>query len=245
MVLDRHLEWPGTWNARDLGGLRTTSGAFTRPRRIVRSDALDQLSAIGWARLGSFGIKTILDLRDVREAQQRPVAVPRGIARVHLPIEEGLDDDAEFAEWRRSGVLATPLYHRQFLERWPDRCAAALRGIAQAEKGGVLVHCGKGCDRTGLITLLVLELSNVVHDDIAEDFGLTRLWLRSGPARALGRKDDAAVIDALLAEHGFVDQRAVVLATLTDLHAAERLMEGGLTNAEIDSIRSRLLDPSS
>jgi len=41
------------------------------------------------------------------------------------------------------------LYHRPFLERMPQRAAAVVAVIADAEPGGVLVHCAAGQDRAG------------------------------------------------------------------------------------------------
>lgn len=38
------------------------------------------------------------------------------------------------------------------------------------EPGGVVVHCGIGRDRTGLITLLLLALAGVAAEDIAADY---------------------------------------------------------------------------
>ena len=40
----RQLDWDGCFNVRDLGGLRTAGGRTTRFGRIVRGDALDELT---------------------------------------------------------------------------------------------------------------------------------------------------------------------------------------------------------
>jgi protein tyrosine/serine phosphatase len=64
LSFDRHLNWEGCFNARDLGGLRTTDGCVTRWGAVVRSDSLDHLSAAGWSALQAHGIRTIVDLRN-------------------------------------------------------------------------------------------------------------------------------------------------------------------------------------
>jgi hypothetical protein len=46
---ERLLDWEGCFNVRDLGGLRTRDGQETRRGRVVRADALDGLTAAGWA----------------------------------------------------------------------------------------------------------------------------------------------------------------------------------------------------
>jgi protein-tyrosine phosphatase len=60
--------------------------------------------------------------------------------------------------WRRvwdEGLDGTPLYYRPFLEEKAERCAAAVAALADARTGGVLVHCGIGRDRAGLVALLL------------------------------------------------------------------------------------------
>ncbi len=46
MERERHLDWDGCLNARDLGGLPTVSGRATRWRAVVRADNVDRLTAL-------------------------------------------------------------------------------------------------------------------------------------------------------------------------------------------------------
>ncbi len=52
---DRHLDWDGCFNVRDLGGLPAAGGGVTRWGAAVRADALDELTDAGWAALGELG----------------------------------------------------------------------------------------------------------------------------------------------------------------------------------------------
>jgi protein-tyrosine phosphatase len=70
-------------------------------------------------------------------------------------------------------VDGTPLYYRPFLERKIDRCVAAVRAVARAAPGGVVVHCGIGRDRTGLVSLLLLTLAGVTVDAVAGGYALS------------------------------------------------------------------------
>jgi protein-tyrosine phosphatase len=54
----RHLDWDGCFNARDLGGLATVDGGQTRRGAVVRADAVDGLSASGWAALAAVAATT-------------------------------------------------------------------------------------------------------------------------------------------------------------------------------------------
>jgi hypothetical protein len=124
-------------------------------RHLIRSDSPAGLTPAGWAALWGHGIRTIVDLRNDDERQDPAAPGAAGMAVVHVP----LDDLADSAFWRRvwdEGLDGTPLYYRPFLERKPERCAAAVAAVADAGPGGVLVHCTVGRDRAGLVTLLLV-----------------------------------------------------------------------------------------
>jgi protein tyrosine/serine phosphatase len=55
---------------------------------------------------------------------------------------------------------------------------AAVRAVADAPAGGVVVHCVGGKDRTGLLTALLLHLAGVPVEDIAADYALSEERLR-------------------------------------------------------------------
>ncbi|MFX6048528.1 tyrosine-protein phosphatase, partial [Acinetobacter baumannii] len=72
--------------------------------------------------------------------------------------------------WKSGGRLgSTPIYYLPHLRKMPERSARVVKAIAEAEPGGVLVHCVSGRDRTGLMVLIVLSLIGVNISDIAED----------------------------------------------------------------------------
>ncbi|MEZ5282519.1 MAG: tyrosine-protein phosphatase [Acidimicrobiales bacterium] len=187
------LEWPGTWNARDLGGIPTIAGRLAE-RTLIRSDSLQHVDRSGWDVVMSHGVRTLVDLRNRDQAVLEPQFPPDGIETRSVPLEQDLAGDPEFDSWARRQWLATPLYFERFVSRWPQRCAEAVEAIVDAEPGGVLVHCGRGTDRTGLIIALVLELVGADRRFIVEDYLLSTVRLRSGRARRLGRRDDDALI---------------------------------------------------
>jgi len=45
---DRAVRWEGFYNARDLGGLPTATGAWTRRGRLIRSADTRFITAAGW-----------------------------------------------------------------------------------------------------------------------------------------------------------------------------------------------------
>ena len=63
------------------------------------------------------------------------------------------------------------------LELGRTRFAAIAQAIADAPPGGVLIHCEVGKDRTGLMTMLLLDLVGTPADVIAADYALTATGL--------------------------------------------------------------------
>jgi len=206
---------------------------------VIRASNLSTLTPAGWAALRACGARTLIDLRTDWERAREPYAAPPDIAVVPVALEEGLKEDPEFKGWMHTGRLGTPLYYRRFLERWPDRAAAAVAAIARAE-GAAVVHCSKGCDRTGLITGLLLTLLGVDPGVIADDYTLSAERLRAPEARRLGVRDDNDAIDALLAKHD-ATPRSAMLDFLGGLDAAATLRAGGLSRADAQSLRATLL----
>ncbi|MEV4748372.1 tyrosine-protein phosphatase [Streptosporangium sp. NPDC049248] len=237
MLVDRHLDWDGCYNVRDLGGFRTGEGRVTRRGAVVRSDSPDRLTPAGWSALAAYGVRTVVDLRNDEERQAAAEARPIGVDVVHAPLDDLAD--TEFWEVWGQGLQGTPLYYRPFLDRFPERCAAAVAAVAHARPGGVLIHCAVGRDRTGLITLLLLALAGVAHEEIASDYELSADRLRPLFA-TLGVADQGPIVrEVLLRENTSV--RAVVLATLESLDADAYLRAAGLGSGDLAAVRARLL----
>lgn len=85
------------------------------------------------------------------------------------PLEDFATDPGFWLRWRDSGLWATALYFPAFLDRFPDRVAAAVAAVAAAPPGAVVVHCGVGRDRTQLVTLVLLALAGVLPEEIVAD----------------------------------------------------------------------------
>ncbi|HEU5216115.1 MAG TPA: tyrosine-protein phosphatase [Gaiellaceae bacterium] len=181
----RDLVWDGCLNVRDLGGLPTRDGGETRFGAIVRADSVRQLSDEGWQALVDHGIRTVIDLRGDHElAEDPPAELP--VDLVHVPFME-----ADDAEWEEIGpeldaavaaapdvAAATRDVYLIFLERFRSNAAAAVRAVAAAPEGGIVIHCAGGKDRTGLLSAFLLHLAGVPADEIAADYALSEERLR-------------------------------------------------------------------
>ena len=237
-VRARRLDWDGCRNVRDLGGLPTAGGGTTRRGAVVRADAPDRLSTAGWAALESHGVRTIIDLRNHDELDQSaPRPAPR-LDRVHLPLER-VDGSEFWDDWAQGPRFATPHYYAAFLELFPERPAAVIRAIVRAPPGGVLIHCGVGRDRTGLVSMLLLHLAGVCPDDIADDYELSSISL-APHLESLGREDEAVLIDRFLTGEG-TSARELVISTLASLDIEAQLRRGGLGSGDLAALRARLV----
>src|SRR5262249_55586676 len=154
---DRHLPWTGCYNARDLGGLRRTGGGVTRRGTTFRADNPQRLTAEDWRSAADLGIRTVIELRARYET--KPDGRPAAVDSLNIVLDD--ETDTEF--WTRwdPSLICTPLYYRAFLDRFPHKIAEVCTAIARAKPGGVLYHCAAGRDRTGLISLVLLNLVDV------------------------------------------------------------------------------------
>jgi protein tyrosine/serine phosphatase len=241
MTIGRHLDWEGGFNIRDLGGIATNDGRKTRRSSVVRSGSLHHLTKPGWQALATYGVRTIIDLRNTNEREAANYIAPNSeITCIHLPLEEQHEpSDAEF--WKRwRGFNCSPLYYSAFLNQYPDRASAVIAHIANARPGGVLFHCGIGRDRTGLIALLLLKILGATHEEIVSDFLLSIERLRTHWARIGLRNDEDDI--AKLFEREKSSATSAIIATITDIDGVERFRTNGIGDNDLDLLRTRFLE---
>jgi hypothetical protein len=144
------------------------------------------------------------------------------LVTVQVEIED-ITDTEFMKQWANTNLWGTPLYYPDALRRWPARHAAAITAIAQAGPGGVLFHCIRGNDRTGIIAVLLLMLVGVMPDEIIADYVLS-----PDPYR-----------DKLLALKNTC-VRDVLLSTIEGLDIERYLLMGGASPADLAAVRKRL-----
>jgi protein-tyrosine phosphatase len=227
MIGDRQLKWDGCRNVRDLGGLSTGNGRKTRWGAIVRSDTPSRLTAAGWSALYAYGIRTIITLRTDGMLEDELDFSPRypDIETVQAAIED-ITDQEFLQQWAATDLWGTPLYYQDALRCWPQRHAAVISAVARAQPGGVLFHCIRGHDRTGIIALLLLATVGVTPDDIIADYELS---------------PDPERDELLKSKH--TSSREVILDILAGLDVESYLLAGGLSKADLEMVRDRFLEP--
>jgi hypothetical protein len=217
------------------------------------------VTPVGWQAAHDDGLRTVVDLRNPDEiypdtggratalagsGQFAPAAGGPGglVAAAGIDrIEVALDDIEDTSLWRQinaDGLNGTPLYYPPFLEHKAARCAEVITAIAVAKPGSVLFHCAGGRDRTGLISLLLLDVAEVEPEVIADDYEQSTRPLAALRAR-MGLPDDGPAAAEALAAHG-TTARAAILAVLQRWRARDYLREGGVRAEHLAAIRQRL-----
>jgi protein-tyrosine phosphatase len=235
----RELDWDGCYNVRDLGGLPTEDGRTTRWGALVRADAPSGLTDAGWRAVKLHGVATIIDLMETHERHPDAAPRPAGLTEIHVPID-GTEDEEFWAPLRANGHWGTALYYGPFLRRFPDRVATAVRAFADAPAGGVLLHCGRGRDRTGLVAMTLLSLAGVRWADIVADYRASDSERVIARRAALGLRDETTGIEAIYERAGTTSVDAIT-DVVRSLHAESLLLSAGLTADDLDCVRKRLL----
>jgi protein-tyrosine phosphatase len=209
---------------------------------LIRSDQLCRLDERGRAAFLAHGVRTVIDLRTPAEVAKDPDPPwhEHGVDYVLIPQQ-----DEQL--WRELDGVARTRAERDAaaIDRRGPQIVAMMRAVAHAAPGGVLIHCLAGKDRTGIAVALLLGLLGVDDDQIAADYALSEAALADERAAALaGAPDDEA---RARIERGYDASAETMLATLAHLRrrhgsAEAYLVRAGLSGADIERIRERLLD---
>lgn len=176
--MQRWIELEGVVNMRDLGGLPTSDGREVQPRRLIRSDNLQDLSPGSVAHLvDELRVTDVVDLRSNIEHEVTGEGPLRssGLRHHHhsLIIEDAdqrrtveaalafsfEDDEQPRAKPVRDADFWSRHYTGYITTR-PDSLVAALDVISRSA-GGTIVHCAAGKDRTGTVVALALDVAGV------------------------------------------------------------------------------------
>jgi protein-tyrosine phosphatase len=238
----RLLHWDACLNARDLGGFPTSDGRTTRRHAVIRADNLCRLTRHGRQALVRYGVRTAIDLRDVKEH----------------PLEHDPFSRVELAEIERVEIpQLTPEFWRAWqgtmtghegdlltLETCGEPIATMFAAIAAAPDGGIVVYCHAGKERTGLAAALLLDLAGVDRAIIAQEHARSDEYLAPLYAAWIDAQPDPEKQQRL--RHALrpqPEQMLLTLGALDELHGGNEqyLLESGLERADLVAVRERLV----
>ena len=186
IISSRRIPLDNSPNFRDFGGYRGAQGRRVRLGQLFRSGHLANLSTEDARHLGGLNIDVVCDLRHTEEQQRQPPSLPaeRAPRVISLPIApgsaqsffrrlqarppEGRGDAAAMANFLCEVNREFPFgYVKQYSEMF--RCILSARG-------GVLVNCTAGKDRTGFAVAMILAALGVPRQSLMEDYMLSRRY---------------------------------------------------------------------
>lgn len=202
---------------------------------LIRSESLHFLTPEGVEAVRRAGVGRILDLRGDGEVAKAPTPFTDD----PLGVRQALQDPAD-PEHGQATIVAACTW---MLDRRPELFAAALKAIADAPDGAVVVHCHGGKDRTGMIVALALSIAGVPEEEIVADYFLTQERLAPWLEEQLADEPDTSLHPEMIE---FRDTRAesmiAILRHLDDTYGGPEayLRHGGLTTDDLDRLRKRL-----
>ena len=258
---------PGTSNARDVGGLPLVGGGTVRAGVLLRSDALSAVTDEGLALLA--GVGTVIDLRTPAEREGAPDRLPavEGLRVLERPLLEGAiaqlapqaaalqeqltetGPSEEILEALRAQIPTLAGLYVSMLEHGAGifaECARAVATPAAPERGGVLIHCTAGKDRTGVAVALLLEAAGVDREAIIADYARSQAELAGPWAERMLEGVRSAGIPVLpeIEQLAISTPASAIEAALAEADArggaAAYLRSGGLGEEELHLLRSRL-----
>lgn len=170
---ERQLRLEGLHNIRDLGGLTLPEGGVTRFGSVLRGCSMRELTPRGRAALAAHEFAMVIDLRSDRERETHPtwITAAPGVTTLHVPLFAGLSPVYKMANSSRGFSLVER--YAAALDQAGPHFAQAIRAVAEAPKGAVLIHCTAGKDRTGLLAALLLSLAGVPKPEIVADYHMS------------------------------------------------------------------------
>lgn len=221
----RTIAIDGVSNTRDIGGKTTTDSKKIRQGMVYRGAALDDITEEGKeVFVNEYQIQTDLDLRNRGEGFQGNSPAGRDVKYFNY-----------FCPYYTSaGTGAT---NGMDMPENYENLASALRVFADADNYPVYVHCAIGRDRTSIVSMLLLGVCGVSKKDICADYEMS-FFSQSGCS-------DGAKVDDMVKSFrvtlDYIMRNGDSQGTLKD-NCETYLLQIGLTQDEIDSIRQNLIE---
>jgi hypothetical protein len=224
------MNWHGAVNAWHVAG-----GVYRMGRR-------EWLTEAGWQQAYDDGIRTVIDLRNAAEARRRstdPVvggAAWSGMTVVSAPTEE--PNHPQFTAVA-GPYLNDPAHYAENARLFPGKLVGVFKELAAASaRGGAVLHCAAGRDRSGMVAAMVQDLAGDSRQDIADGYrraarGINERYRTHGPPHARERYLPEDELGPLLQSRG-----EAVAHFVRTLDTRAFLLANGLSVPELDAVLS-------
>jgi protein-tyrosine phosphatase len=227
-------------NFRDLGGHRALDGKKIRPGLLYRSGQLGTMSKGEADMVLSLGIRTVVDLRSVRESAKCR-SVGEGVSTICLPIEL----EAKYRKrvqpvlYRKNTRAAiASIVASVYAELVKDEMITIQRlfGILAAPHNyPLLIHCRAGQDRTGFVCAIILLSLGVDKDVIIRDYLLSTGYSipRVRTMARILRAVSLGIVSTDNFEEAFTAHEKYVQAVFDEIAAAFGTIDGYLKSCGV------------
>jgi protein-tyrosine phosphatase len=160
----------GAPNFRDLGGLPTIDGRFTRRGVLFRSSGLEELNSRDVRLLiNDIGLRTVIDLRSADDCETAESLLDTPVRFINLPIVRAGSSTSLERPMAANGRVDVPRIYRMFMDM---SIPAISEIIAELTSGATpaVFHCAAGKDRTGVVAAIILCAVGVTRDAVITDF---------------------------------------------------------------------------
>ena len=148
------ISFPDMWNARDIGGWKTTDGRRIKQGMVYRGSEIYGLSDESNAYMRDIlGIRCEFDLRSADD---------------HISEKSTIDPDAV-----RYVLIHSEAYD-EFVVR-KDLCKQIFDVFLDADNYPMYIHCIYGADRTGTVCAMLEAVLGLSKEDILREYELTSL----------------------------------------------------------------------
>ena len=200
--LSERIPLEGTINTRDLGGYKTTDGRHIKYRKIIRTDALYDLTDndINFL-INNYHPTFDIDLRSPREYLSRPDRPIPNCQYVHCPITQDLNTkkesphpDYHIDNPRLNGIIGyiyqlnedgdisiamEDVYQEFVLSPFGQKhYSLFFKTLLLNKDGTVFFHCADGKDRAGIAAALFLSILGVQFKDVLSDYLMTNIYTK-------------------------------------------------------------------
>ena len=227
----RTVSIPNVSNTRDIGGRYVQGGKYqVKQGMVYRGAEVDPSSSRAWGAINEqgkhimvnvLGIKTDLDLRDGKTLTESPIGPSLNYVNVSAPYyastTHGINSDA-----------------------YKDALTTEIRTFANPDNYPIYLHCSLGRDRAGTLAYLISALVGVEVEDLNRDYEMS-FFSVTGWADA---EQGAGKIDGLITSLNGLTNYLMAYGNGSLMENTEKFVKEylGITQAEVDSIRSILLE---
>ncbi len=184
IVSERLIPMQGTNNFRDIGGIPTTDGRYTKWGMIYRSGRLESLTEADIDRFRDLDIQQVYDFRNDIEIGKAPDRLPDDYKGEYtqLPIVD--KEGKAYQEMKRRVFFGerrgeTKELFTTVMSKFADSSALDFKPLFDkllVTNAPLLYHCTGGKDRTGYATAIILSILGVDKETIISEYLMSNYY---------------------------------------------------------------------